>query len=90
MGAKDALKKTASAGLWTTIQVSEILQKYGLTLAKKTGKMMGGVKNLANEFAGGGMNTDIGEDLLDMTISTADWAMDKAIELQNAARGALR
>ena len=89
MADKETLKKLGRA----TLEVSSwpvIAAKYGLELNKPAKSILSGANNMAKEFVGGGMNTNIGEEALDTTVKVADWTLSKVIQAQKAAKKALR
>lgn len=88
MADKETLKKLGRA----TLEVSSwpvIAAKYSLELNKPIKSILGGAENMANEFVGGGMNTNIGEEALDTTVKVADWTLDKVIHALKVAKKAL-
>ena len=84
--AEGAGRGVLSAGI-----VAAHATKYGLNLGKDCVKWMCGLANeLANQFAPGGINTKIGDKVLDTSAKVAGDGLDLAVKAMKNIKGKLR
>lgn len=83
---KGTVRGVLSAGI-----VAARATKYGLNLGKDCVKWMCGLTNeLANQFAPGGINTKIGDKVLDTSAKVAGDGLDLAVKAMKNIKGKLR
>lgn len=83
---KGTVRGVLSAGI-----VAAHVTKYGLNLGKDCVKWMCGLANeLANQFAPGGINTKIGDKVLDTSAKVAGDGLDLAVKAMKNIKGKLR
>ena len=88
--AKEVAKDVGKGALSVTIAGS-YAAKYELNFTAGIAKVfLGGVENLANQMAPGGLKLGIGSYLFDQSLKGANWIIDKAIGLQKSIKGRIR
>ncbi len=84
--AKEVTKGTVRGVLSAGIVAARVA-KYGLKLVEIPKMMFGGAKDLAEQFAPGGIKTKIGEKMLDTGVKVTNWGLDQAIKMQKYLKG---